>query len=256
MNRKQLFVMLIVVLIMAMAAMYMTGVRIANAAELPQVSSISSISSSEQMVGDVTSYKFDVQLTTYTVKAGDSLWRIASQNRTTVNSIQLLNGLSNINILYVGQRLTIPGTVTVTSNLPTPVPQPQPPSTGGTVSAEASQILQLVNAERAKVGAAPLTLNLDLSKVAQEKARDMADNGYFSHTSPTYGSPFDMMRQFGLKYSYAGENIAKGYTSPAAVMRGWMNSSGHRANILNPNYTQIGVGVKNTIWVQQFMKLL
>lgn len=255
MNRK-LYIVLIVMLILTMAVMYMSGVRIASATtELPQVSSITS----GQMVGGVTSYKFDVQLTTYTVKAGDTLWWIASKNRTTVNSIVILNKLTNT-ILYPGKQLTIPGTVTVTGytvtpDQPAPAPQQpqQPPA--GSAHAYVYEIQQLVNQERAKVGAVPLTLNLELSKVAQEKARDMAANGYFSHTSPTYGSPFDMMRQFGVRFSYAGENIAKGYTSPASVMQGWMNSPGHKANILNTNYTHLGVGIKDNVWVQMFIKL-
>ncbi len=86
----------------------------------------------------------------------------------------------------------------------------------------------------------------------------MAKLNYFSHTSPTYGSPFDMMKQFGISYRSAGENIAKGQTTPQQVMQGWMNSPGHRANILNSSFTQIGVGIaKNSqgqlIWTQQFI---
>lgn len=86
----------------------------------------------------------------------------------------------------------------------------------------------------------------------------MAKLNYFDHTSPTYGSPFDMMKQFGISYRTAGENIAMGQTSPQQVMQGWMNSSGHRANILNSSFTQIGVGIaKNAkgqyIWTQQFI---
>ncbi|MNH43142.1 Cysteine-rich secretory protein family protein [compost metagenome] len=78
-------------------------------------------------------------------------------------------------------------------------------------------------------------------------------NNYFSHTSPTYGSPFDMMRSFGVKYSYAGENIASGQRTPQEVMTAWMNSAGHRANILNGNFTKIGVGYVNGEWVQMFI---
>jgi uncharacterized protein YkwD len=83
----------------------------------------------------------------------------------------------------------------------------------------------------------------------------MVDNGYFSHTSPTYGSPFQMIRAFGLSYRTAGENIAYGYTTPQAVVNGWMNSSGHRANILSSSYTQIGVGYvsQGNYWTQLFL---
>ena len=83
----------------------------------------------------------------------------------------------------------------------------------------------------------------------------MLDKGYFSHTSPTYGSPFDMMKSFGITYRSAGENIAYGYSTPQAVVNAWMNSSGHRANILNSSYKQIGVGyvAKGNYCTQMFI---
>jgi len=104
-----------------------------------------------------------------------------------------------------------------------------------------------------------LKVNTKLSGVAEKKAEDMRDRNYFSHTSPTYGSPFDMMKQFGISYSSAGENIAKGQRTPADVMNGWMNSPGHKANILNSSYTEIGVGYVTdsngtTYWVQHFIR--
>lgn len=95
-------------------------------------------------------------------------------------------------------------------------------------------------------------------KTATVKSQDMAKNNYFSHTSPTYGSPFDLMKQYGVSYHAAGENIAMGQTSPAQVMDGWMNSAGHRANILNSSFTKIGVGVAQNAsgqyyWTQHFI---
>lgn len=135
------------------------------------------------------------------------------------------------------------------------------PSNGGSasVSSYAQQVADLVNDERSSAGLSSLTMNAELCKVAQAKAEDMRDNNYFSHTSPTYGSPFEMMKQFGISYSAAGENIAKGQRSPESVMTAWMNSQGHRANILNSSYEQIGVGYctdanGNTYWVQMFIK--
>lgn len=121
------------------------------------------------------------------------------------------------------------------------------------------QVVNLVNKERAAAGLPALTVNATLSKVAEAKAADMRDNHYFDHQSPTYGSPFDMMRQFGVSYTSAGENIAKGQRTPEEVMNGWMNSPGHRANILNSNYTQIGVGYVTDsngtgYWVQEFIR--
>ncbi len=118
--------------------------------------------------------------------------------------------------------------------------------------------MQLVNQQRASNGLGSLSADAALTKTATLKSQDMAQNNYFSHTSPTYGSPFDMMKQFGISYRTAGENIAMGQRTPAEVMNAWMNSAGHRANILNSSFTKIGVGVaKNSggqyIWTQQFI---
>ncbi|AJS58120.1 CAP domain-containing protein [Paenibacillus sp. IHBB 10380] len=120
-------------------------------------------------------------------------------------------------------------------------------------SSVTKQVVNLVNEERAKAGLKPLTIHAGLTTVAVDKAKDMSNNNYFDHTSPTYGSPFDMMKQYGVSYSYAGENIAKGQKTPAEVMKAWMNSQGHRENILSKNFTQIGVGYYNGHWVQEFI---
>lgn len=120
-------------------------------------------------------------------------------------------------------------------------------------SSYANEILSLVNQERAKAGLQPLTLDSKLSTVATDKAKDMANNHYFDHTSPTYGSPFDMMKQYGIQFMAAGENIAMGQQSPQEVMTQWMNSQGHRENILNTNFTKIGIGFYNGYWVQEFI---
>ncbi|MHC6179958.1 CAP domain-containing protein [Clostridium sp. JNZ X4-2] len=140
----------------------------------------------------------------------------------------------------------------------TPVKPAQNSGQASTISTEANEVIKLVNVERSKNGLTPLKANAELSKVATAKAQDMIDKNYFSHTSPTYGSPFDMMKKFGISYTAAGENIAYGQKTPAEVMNAWMNSSGHRANILNSNFTEIGVGVakdKNgtPYWVQMFI---
>ena len=125
-------------------------------------------------------------------------------------------------------------------------------------SKEQVEVLNLVNKERAAQGLKPLTLNKELSNVANIKSRDMIEKGYFDHTSPTYGSPFDMMKKFNISYNTAGENIAMGQKTPSEVMNSWMNSSGHRANILNSTYTELGVGIQKdsngTIyWTQMFI---
>lgn len=128
-------------------------------------------------------------------------------------------------------------------------------SAGDTLNASEKQVVELVNKERAKQGLPALKIDNELSKVARVKSNDMATNKYFDHTSPTYGSPFDMMKKFGIKYSTAGENIAMGQRTPEEVMKAWMNSDGHRANILNKNYTHIGVGyvANGNYWTQEFI---
>ena len=132
----------------------------------------------------------------------------------------------------------------------------QKPSTD--FSSYQQQVLDLVNAERTKRGISTLTLDSNLSSVATKKSQDMVNKNYFDHTSPTYGSPFDMMKQFGISYRTAGENIAKGQKTPQEVVTAWMNSEGHRKNILNPNFTNLGVGIAKdskgtTYWTQMFI---
>ncbi len=131
----------------------------------------------------------------------------------------------------------------------------QKPSADSSVSEYEKQVVEIVNRNRTANGLQPLKLNTELSKIAKLKSQDMKDKKYFSHTSPTYGSPFEMMKQFGISYRTAGENIAMGQRTPEAVMTAWMNSDGHRANILNPTYTQIGVGyvADGNYWTQMFI---
>jgi len=133
------------------------------------------------------------------------------------------------------------------------------PSGSAALNDYEQQVVTLVNKERAAAGLSALTVNSTLANVAETKAADLRDENYFDHQSPKYGSPFDMMHSFGITYSYAGENIAKGQRTPDEVMNGWMNSPGHRANILNANYTQIGVGYVTDsngtgYWVQEFIR--
>ena len=113
----------------------------------------------------------------------------------------------------------------------------------------------MVNEIRVEYGLKELTLNEGLSAVARLKSEDMRDKHHFSHNSPTYGSPFEMMNHFGIDYSTAGENIAMGQRTPQEVVNGWMNSDGHRANILNGSFTEIGVGYAESgnYWTQMFI---
>ena len=162
--------------------------------------------------------------TTHTVVPGDSLWKIAVRYEVGLSEIKAANTqIQNYDLIYPGQIIQIPG-VSVS------------------VTAYEQEVVRLVNQIRTQNGLKPLTHDWQLSRVARYKSQDMKDNRYFSHTSPTYGSPYQMMKQFGITYRTAGENIAHGYATPQAVVNAWMNSPGHRANILNASYTHIGVG--------------
>ena len=132
-------------------------------------------------------------------------------------------------------------------------PAQQPPLQ----QSKASEILSLVNKERAAAGLSQLILDAEVNAAAQLKADDMAKNRYFSHNSPTYGSPFNMMKNFGITYKTAGENIA-GNSSNSAAVTAWMNSPGHKANILNNSYNYTGLAVVSSpkygkIYVQMFI---
>ena len=129
---------------------------------------------------------------------------------------------------------------------PTAAPSPSgvPSTAPDDLSAMEAQMVQLVNSERSKAGVPALTVDAGLSNMARVKSQDMITNGYFSHNSPTYGSPFDMMKTFGISFQTAGENIAMNQ-SVGNAHTSLMNSEGHRANILNPAFTQIGIGMVN-----------
>lgn len=132
-----------------------------------------------------------------------------------------------------------------------PPAKPETPS----ISAYEQRVIELTNVERKKYGLQPLSLDKELSKVARLKSQDMKNNNYFDHNSPTYGSPFDMMKKFGISYKTAGENIAKGQQSPEEVVKAWMESKGHRENILKSSYTHIGIGYVSDgkYWTQMFI---
>ncbi|GGB65331.1 CAP domain-containing protein [Fictibacillus barbaricus] len=137
---------------------------------------------------------------------------------------------------------------------PAPAPAPQQEQTkapaeeapkaetSAELTADEQQMLNLVNQEREKQGLPALKADPELTKVARVKAKDMIDNNYFDHNSPKYGSPFDMMKQFGVEYKTAGENLA-GNSSVQGAHTSLMNSQGHRENILKADYTNVGIGV-------------
>ncbi len=123
------------------------------------------------------------------------------------------------------------------------------------ISETEMKVIELTNAERRKNGLSDLKADASLSNVARDKSKDMQTNNYFSHTSPTHGSPFDMMRDYGISYNTAGENIAMGQRSPEEVVQAWMESEGHRKNILTGEFTHIGVGYveEGNYWTQMFI---
>lgn len=174
----------------------------------------------------------------HTVSKGDTMWKIASKYQVGVSEIISANPqIENYDLIYPGQVINIP-------------------SVNSKVQEYENEVIRLVNEIRRENALSPLSANWELSRVARYKSQDMKDNNYFSHTSPTYGSPFKMIKDFGISYKSAGENIAKGYKSPQAVVNSWMNSSGHRANILNSSYNTIGVGyvASGNYWTQMFIK--
>ena len=171
----------------------------------------------------------------HTVAAGDTMWKLAVRYEVgTSEIIQANPQVSDPNLIYPGQVLAIP-------------------EVDAKVLQYEAEVIRLVNDIRKQNGLSPLTANWELSRVARYKSQDMVDNRYFAHNSPTYGTPFEMMRAFGLSFRTAGENIAYGYATPQKVVGGWMNSSGHRANILNASYKQIGVGyvAKGNYWTDR-----
>ena len=173
----------------------------------------------------------------HTVAAGDTMWKLAVKYQVgTSEIIQANPQVANPDLIYPGQVLSIP-------------------QISSSVTAFENEVIRLVNEIRIQNGLQALSADWELSRVARYKSQDMVDNRYFSHTSPTYGTPFQMIRAFGLSYRSAGENIAYGYATPQAVVNAWMNSSGHRANILNASYTRIGVGYVSAghYWTQMFI---
>lgn len=173
---------------------------------------------------------------TYTVQPNDSLWKIALRYEIGVTEIIEANPqLKNPDLIYPKDKVKIPNIDAIkhTEHI----------------------VIQLVNQERVRHGLTELRPDWQLSRVARVKSADMLENNYFSHTSPVYGSPFDMIRDFGLQYRGAAENIARGQQTPHSVFRAWMNSPGHRTNILG-DFSHIGVGYveDGKYWTQMFIK--
>lgn len=189
------------------------------------------------LIGSAFAFSASAAAATHTVVSGESLWKIAVKYQVGLSEIKKANPqIKNFDLIYPGQKINIP-------------------TLDSSVTAYEQEVIRLVNEIRVENGLQQLVYDWELSRVARYKSQDMKDNRYFSHTSPVYGSPFEMIRNFGISFRSAGENIARGYATPQAVVNGWMNSSGHRANILNANYTRIGVGyvADGNYWTQMFI---
>lgn len=174
---------------------------------------------------------------TYIVQKNDSLWKISVKYQIGVSEIIQANPqFKNPNLIYPGDKVYVPNI--------------------DELKAIEREVIHLTNVKRQQNGLPPLYENWELSRCARYKSNDMAAKGYFSHQSPTYGSPFDMMKHFGISYRSAGENIAKGQQTAAAVVESWYNSPGHRANMLSRSFNQIGVGYNATqkVWTQMFIQ--
>lgn len=177
------------------------------------------------------------QVVKHTVIKGESMWKIAVKYQVGLSEIIAANDqIKNPSLIYPGQILNIPLKDTALTNY-------------------VNEVIRLTNLKRTQNGLKALKANWELSRVAQYKSQDMSNKNYFSHQSPTYGSPFDMMKAFGITYRTAGENIAKGQSTPAQVVEAWWNSEGHRKNILNASFTEIGVGyvANGKYWTQMFI---
>jgi uncharacterized protein YkwD len=179
-----------------------------------------------------------------------------------VHTTAIPNGSYTVSVLVTHKGKTSvvsTGTLKVKNAAAKTKTKPAPAPSGNT--GYAGQVLSLTNAERAKVGCKALTANSKLTSAAQAHSADMAANNYFDHNSQDGKTPFDRMKDAGYSFSAAAENIAMGQLTPAAVMSAWMNSPGHKANILNCTYTQIGVGYAKDksgapYWTQDFGKPL
>lgn len=130
-------------------------------------------------------------------------------------------------------------------------------TTTASMTADEKEVFDLINKQRTNNGLTALKVDNEVQRVARIKAQDMVDNNYFAHESPTYGTPFNMLKSFKISYKTAGENIA-GNSSNSGAVTAWMNSSGHKANILNGNYNYTGIGVVSSpkygkIYVQMFV---
>lgn len=159
----------------------------------------------------------------HTVQPGDTLWEISVHYQVDFPELVTVNRqLGNPDLIYPGQTVKIPDL--------------------SAAKIVGNEVIELTNKERAKHGLRPLIPDGQLSKIARYKSADMRDGKYFSHKSATYGTPYKMMRDFGVSYNSAAENIAAGQRTAHEAVQAWMNSPAHRRNILHGTYTHVGAG--------------
>jgi Uncharacterized protein with SCP/PR1 domains len=181
-------------------------------------------------------------------KQASSVSANAGTDGSSLRAQQTAESLPDRNTSWLGRFIRDHVPYRAESATPSPAPRVLSDS-----SDKQRQVLDLVNRERANAGAPPLRVNARLTEMALTKAQEMDSRNYFSHNSPSYGSPFEMMKLFGISFRSAGENIAQGQSGPSEVMEQWMSNPSHRANILNSRFTEIGIAYYNQIWVQEFV---
>lgn len=202
-----------------------------------------------QSLMQVSSVDTELPVNQHVVQKNETIWDIAERYHVNIDEFLKLNPNLEQNISADPE-----GSV----NAPIQPNQTVTLPTNDSLTGYEAHVLMLTNRERQKAGLSPCKGNdSNLNRSARAKSEDMAANNYFSHQSPTFGDPFAMMRNFGVLYQTAGENIAKGQPTPQEVVTAWMNSPGHRENILNGSYTHLGVGYVRkygqAYWTQQFI---
>ncbi len=233
-------------------------------APVPNTGSVISLRTGSQNQSTATQPYYNISKPTAPSSTGTTSIPSTSGNSSIhVSQVYTRGGGSVVSLKYVLNRPQI-STTAPTSNVPintspssAPLTQTVTIQPALALTPDEQAIADMVNQERQSAGLKPLRVDLRLVGVAETKALDMQQNHYFDHTSPTYGSPWAMMQMAGLKIQWAGENLA-GNKSASAAMAAWMQSPGHRANILDPKFTHIGVGVTNgspyNIYVQEFLQ--
>lgn len=167
--------------------------------------------------------------TEYTVQKADTLWKIAIKfNKNFSDVINSNSQIKNPDLIYPGQTIIIP--------------DPKGLSRDSKVASREQTVWELANERRRQKGLKPLVMDSLLTAAAKQKSEDMMKYEYVSHNSPTYGNPTKMLRNQQIQFLTVKENIGAGYRSAHEMLSAWMNSSVHRANILDENATHIGIG--------------